>query len=517
MGTLDFLSNHLSIRDIVDDSLGEDPPIQKLNLSLPDVEQFDKELLPNSLQGWVVDVHERVQCPMDYLAVGVMIGLAGLVGRKVGIHPKQYDDWLVIPNLWGALVGRPSTMKTAALNEVLSPVYEIESREKEQYLLKQREYKVNSWTHEAQLKNIEAQMKKATRVNGLSDEDLLIIKNTYSKYIQQKDENPPPTLKRVVVNDVTVEALGERLNENSNGLILFRDELTGWIKSQDKEDKANDRSFYLECFNGSGSYIFDRIGRGTVEVQSTTLSIVGGIQPSKLEHYVNQAISMGIGDDGFLQRFQLLVFPDCSNTWENVDRTPDKAAKDLAWNVYETMHSMLPKRTDDNKVVGLRFSLDAQALFDEWRAALEAEVRQNDIHPAVESHLVKYRSLIPTLALILNLADEPEAKEVSKEYLMKAIKWGEYLKSHSLRLYGGFLDQSVINAELIFNRRSKLKSKFNVRDVRNKGWGGLTSTPQIKEAILVLLEHNYLIEEELSNGGRPTISYRWNRRLLVGE
>jgi hypothetical protein len=23
-----------------------------------------------------------------------------LIGRKVGIHPKRQDDWLVVPNLW---------------------------------------------------------------------------------------------------------------------------------------------------------------------------------------------------------------------------------------------------------------------------------------------------------------------------------------------------------------------------------------------------------------------------------
>ncbi len=53
----------------------------------------------------------------------------------------------------------------------------------------------------------------------------------------------------------------------------------------------------------------------------------------------------------------------------------------------------------------LRFAPDAQALFDAWRAKLEATLRSDDDHPVVVSHLAKYRSLMPSLALIVHLID----------------------------------------------------------------------------------------------------------------
>lgn len=41
------------------------------------------------------------------------------------------------------------------------------------------------------------------------------------------DEEPP--CPRIVVNDTTVEKLGELLNENPRGLLLIRDELPGFL------------------------------------------------------------------------------------------------------------------------------------------------------------------------------------------------------------------------------------------------------------------------------------------------
>ncbi len=81
------------------------PDPQPLPAGLPDVPAFEPELLPESFRGWVTDVAERMQCPPDYPAVAAMVAAAALIGRQVAIRPKQRDDWTVIPNLWGAIVG----------------------------------------------------------------------------------------------------------------------------------------------------------------------------------------------------------------------------------------------------------------------------------------------------------------------------------------------------------------------------------------------------------------------------
>jgi hypothetical protein len=53
----------------------------------------------------------------------------------------------------------------------------------------------------------------------------------------------------------------------------------------------------------------------------------------------------------------------------------------------------------------LRLDDEAQAIFDEWRMKLEGRLKSAELHPAFESHLAKYRKLVPSLALICALAD----------------------------------------------------------------------------------------------------------------
>ena len=80
---------------------------QPLPAILPSVEPFNPAFLPEAFRPWVEDVAERMQCPIDFPAVAGMVALAAVVGRQVGIRPRQQDDWIVVPNLWGVVIGRP--------------------------------------------------------------------------------------------------------------------------------------------------------------------------------------------------------------------------------------------------------------------------------------------------------------------------------------------------------------------------------------------------------------------------
>jgi 5S rRNA maturation endonuclease (ribonuclease M5) len=77
-----------------------------LPADLPAVPPFNFALLPDTFQDWIEDIAERMQCPPDFPAVGAMIAVGSLVGRKIGIRPKRYDDWLVVPNLFDFQLSR---------------------------------------------------------------------------------------------------------------------------------------------------------------------------------------------------------------------------------------------------------------------------------------------------------------------------------------------------------------------------------------------------------------------------
>jgi hypothetical protein len=99
------------------------PAVMPIISPLPPVEPFIAELLPDAIRDYVLDVADRQQAPPDFAAVTALCGLAAVVGNRIRVRPKQNDDWEVVPNLWGAIIGRPSAMKSPAMQAALSPIY----------------------------------------------------------------------------------------------------------------------------------------------------------------------------------------------------------------------------------------------------------------------------------------------------------------------------------------------------------------------------------------------------------
>lgn len=81
---------------------------------LPAVQPFHEILLPASFRPLVRDIAERMQVPMDFPAVATLSALAGTVNRRATIQPKVRDSgWIVVPNLWGAIIGYAATSRDA--------------------------------------------------------------------------------------------------------------------------------------------------------------------------------------------------------------------------------------------------------------------------------------------------------------------------------------------------------------------------------------------------------------------
>jgi putative DNA primase/helicase len=224
--------------------------------------------------------------------------------------------------------------------------------------------------------------------------------------------------------------LGELLGSNPMGVLLFRDELTGWLNTLDKPDRASDRAFYLECWAGTGSFTYDRIGRGTQRIESATLSLMGGIQPGKLVPYL-AAQKEGKGDDGLIERFQLMVYPD-PKPFEHVDRPPNEEAEQKAIQIFNKLNWLQGDLT--NPTIQ-KFLPDAQKLFNTWYDKNQKLVRSTTLSPQLESHLAKYVSLFPSLALVIHAVDSSPGGSIGIESAEKALAWCDYLESHARRVY----------------------------------------------------------------------------------
>ncbi len=88
----------------------------------------------------------------------------------------------------------------------------------------------------------------------------------------------------------------------------------------------------------------------------------------------------------------------------------------------------------------------------------------------MESHLAKYRKLVPGLALPLHLADLGTGP-VSEKAALQALGWVEYLESHARRAYASMLRPEAAAAKAVMGRIRKgdLPRTFSTRDVWRPG------------------------------------------------
>jgi Protein of unknown function (DUF3987) len=200
--------------------------------SLLAVDPFKLDLMPEKLRPFVEDVTERMQCPPDFVAVSLLAGLGSLIGRKVIIRPQAQNDWQACANMWALLIGRPGVLKSPAMEEALRPLKRLAAKADEAFKKTRLEHEVV-----ANVAKLRAQenMKKATKL--LKKESTADI----GYLLSSEEEVPEPTLQRYIANDTNVASLGVLLQQNPNGLLVFRDELVSLLDNLDQEENASER------------------------------------------------------------------------------------------------------------------------------------------------------------------------------------------------------------------------------------------------------------------------------------
>jgi hypothetical protein len=483
------------------------PDPDALGDELPPVSAFDLDLLPPSLKPLVADVSERMQVPADFAAIASIVSLAGCVNRRARIYPKVQDTgWEVIPNLWGAIVAPPGYMKSPVLRAVTSPLTAIEKEWRGTYQSEVSKFELESeqakLRRQAWREKYKAAIKDETPAPQAPAENLVM-----------------PKQRRLLVTDATTEKLHLILSENPAGVLVLRDELTGWLGELEREGCESERGFFLQAWNGDAPFTMDRIERGSIPVEAVCVSLLGLIQPTRLRAYLAEVLENGPADDGLFQRFQLLIWPDAPRGWKLVDRPPDASAIESA----RTMYSALVRLSAENPL-RLHFASDAQQLFFDWWAELEKKVRGDCFAHALIAHLSKYRSLMPTLAGLFELADRVGRDglsggiSISLDHAKQAAAICEYLECHARRVYSCVVSPEVHSAHTLARaiQRGEIDGTFTAREVYRKGWSGL-DTPDRARAALAMLEDmgwvRRLAVEKSPAGGRPTEMWKINPKV----
>lgn len=196
--------------------------------------------------------------------------------------------------------------------------------------------------------------------------------------------------------------------------------------------------------------------------------------------------------------------------WKNVDRYPNKTAENGVLELYRKIVD-LPSAENGSETV-MSFNEEAQVLFDKWLESLELRLRSNEIQDqAFASHIGKYRSLVPSLALIFCICEELEntttldgEARVRSKHLNMAITWCRVLECHAATLYDQDEGASTEAAFLLHKiMAGKVPHHCSVRDLAVKGWKGLDKSDKLQAAAEELQSLGYLRVVRVSKGIPP--------------
>lgn len=442
----------------------------------PDVKKFDKSWLPDALQDWSAFHAEAREAPIDYIAISSLGCLSGLVGSKIRVMPVK--DWYLCPNMWGMVVGRPGTNKTSMMGEPIDICNMIENEAIDHY--------------ERQKKKYDEAVEEAKRIKKANKSEDIDV-----------DLPEEPKEKRLVVNEATVAGILSVMQRGNGGIIIACDELASFLNTIQSDYQKNGVEFYLETWTGGKPRTVDRSGDKTVRVKDNTLAIMGGIQPSKFSEF---CIHQRRVDDGFLNRFQLMCWPDHLKSTGEEKESIDPEVVTRATNCFTRVHSIdgdsINARENDKGHRYLEFDPEARELWFEWRkfnAERKNAFLEDEVADFIVSHLSKMDATVASLALIIQLADFNEGP-ICVNSLNKAIWINDYLESHFRRAL--FCSDDVDKSdEYAMARRlaeglldGDFSEVFCATDIHKKRWKLLNSSAKVNAAIQTLLEYNWIFE-----------------------
>jgi hypothetical protein len=323
------------------------------------VPEFPLHVLPEAAREYVRSQSIVIGCDPAALAMGVLTTFSGALDHRFAVKMMRNGSWWEHPRLWALLVGDPSKKKTPVINDVTQPLQWHENNLRRDYAARLRDYEA--------------------------------AKEDKSADVAKPD---PPV--RYVVFDTTIEKLGDILSRSEHGLLVKRDEFSGWIGGMEKyggtsRGASADRGFWLQAFDG-GPHTVDRIGRGETYIGNLSVSLIGGIQPAKL------AELRGLTSDGLLQRF-IPVMMRASNLAQ------DCASGDDQENYQRLVFKLIAAKHQN-----LYLSDRALTVMYDLRQRLhELEQAAGGLADGLQTFIGKLPGIAGRLAVILHMAANPDA------------------------------------------------------------------------------------------------------------
>lgn len=371
---------------------------------------FPFEDLPTIFREMAEELSAALPIAKELVACAGLAAAAGAIGRSRMIQVKP--GWNEPTNLWMALVNPPGQMKTPSLTQMVAPIHKLQRDAAETYRLEKSQH----------------------------EDEIEVYEAARSQYRNKKlDELPPkpsrPVMKRFSTVDVTVEKLSVLLDENPRGILVVRDELTGWVKAfnQYKGGKGADKSFWLSAWAGA-PHTVDRQGKDPIFIEHPTVSVVGNIPPTILGE-----LNADSEDDGFLHRI-LFCNPDPIKVrWSDQavsEKTRQEYHKEL-----ETLSALGMRTTmgddgterEEPKVLPL--DCEAQRLYVEWHDDHYRKTEDIKFNHSLGGFHHKLKGYCARFALIHQLLTNPDSEVVSKQSIGFGCDLADYFAGQAASVF----------------------------------------------------------------------------------
>jgi len=349
-------------------------------------QSFPIEVFPTPILNFATAGQKSVCCPMDFFGGALLACVSIIIGN--GKHVRIKKGWEEGCNAYIAIIGEPGSRKTPPLSLSLKPIFEIQTM-----------------------------FKKAFKNGSESGEE----------------KNQVIRLPQIITSDTTIEALAQLLNDNPHGIIIFKDELIGWIKSmnQYRGGSGEDMEKFLTMWSQTQTIINRKSLKEPYQIDKPFITIIGGIQNDLLLDL------SGLKNNGLIDRI-LFCFPDTVPFVHTRDEISDEvmiAYMKFMTTLYEAQEDI----SNEEKEIPIPFSIPAYGVWENWHIEHCEEMNNSELPYYLKGAWAKLEAYCARFCLILEVLschyNNSKPNEISFESITNSIKLINYFKSHARKVY----------------------------------------------------------------------------------
>lgn len=391
---------------------------------------FPSELLGEFWAEWCEEVAAGANAPVDYVGASLLTVGGAMIGNA---RVVTAGGWSEPPIMWTVLIGNPSSGKSPALDPLLGILERLET-------------------------------------------------------------TLPYETDKIVIDDATVKAMAEIAQHNPKGLLLFRDELSGWWSTF---RQFGGEATWLKAF-GARPHTVNRSKEPPIRIPRLSVSVIGGSQPDMVRSFI-EAKSNG----GFASRW-LYVSPDPVRTFRLASATNHTLAEAALVRLHDLSANGGP--------LSCLLAPEAMPVLQTWVGGKRAEIAQEEGIWA--EWLGKQGGVSLRLALIMehlwwaaeSPLNEPPPQTITLEAYQAAI---DFIDGYSTPMAARTMNLAMrppedrAAAKLARLLRNHGVNEFNAREVRRNKLGpvgDLAKGPTMAAACEVL-EAAHLIRHTGTRAG----------------